>query len=289
MTLPLDQACYADHAAIEQVTLVENVRLARDTFRLRFHAAEIARRILPGQFLMVRLAAGNDPLLARPLALYDTVLDAHGEPVGIDIVYLVVGKLTGALARLSPGDRLTVWGPLGNGFSPRPTKHLLMVAGGIGQTPFLALARWYLQKRRYGDPALGPPAAGRVTLCYGARTADYLAGEADFSALGVDVRVSTDDGSAGHHGLVTDLVEPLLAESPEAHVVCCGPEPMMHAVAEQCARHKVSCEVSLETPMACGLGICFSCVTRLRDETGEWDYRRTCVEGPVFDATRIVW
>jgi len=171
MTLPLDEACYADHAAVEQVTLVENVRLARDTFRLRFHAAEIARRILPGQFLMVRLAAGNDPLLARPLALYDTVLDALGNPVGIDVVYLVVGKLTGALARLSPGDKLTVWGPLGNGFSPRPTQHLLMVAGGIGQTPFLALARSYLQKRRYGDSTPPPSDVRRVTLCYGARSA----------------------------------------------------------------------------------------------------------------------
>ncbi|HEX4142905.1 MAG TPA: dihydroorotate dehydrogenase electron transfer subunit [Pirellulales bacterium] len=289
MTLPSDEACYADHAAVEQVTLVENLRLARDTFRLRFNAAAIARRIVPGQFLMIRLAAGSDPLLARPLALYDTVLDARGKPIGIDVVYLVVGKLTGALARLSPGDKLTVWGPLGNGFSHRPTEHLLMVAGGIGQTPFLALARAYLQQRRYGESAPAPPRAKRVTLCYGARSSDYLAGIDDFSDLGVDVRVSTDDGSAGHHGLVTELVEPLLAESPAVHVVCCGPERMMHAVAEQCARRQVSCEVSLETPMACGLGICFSCVTRLRDETGEWDYRRTCVEGPVFDATRIVW
>ena len=178
------RACYADHAAVEQVTLVENVRLARDTYRLRFHAPEIARRILPGQFLMVRLAAGNDPLLARPLALYDTVLDAQGEPVGIDVVYLVVGKLTGALARLSPGDKLTVWGPLGNGFSPRPTRtsadgrrrHRADAVFGTGPR--------YLQRRRYGDPALAPPRARRVTLCYGARTADYLAGVDDFSDWG---------------------------------------------------------------------------------------------------------
>ncbi len=289
MTLPSDEACYADHAVVEQVTLVENVRLARDTYRLRFHAPDIARRILPGQFLMVRLATGNDPLLARPLALYDTVLDAQGEPVGIDVVYLVVGKLTGALAKLGSGDKLAVWGPLGNGFSFRAIEHLLMVAGGIGQTPFLALARSYLHNRRYGDPPQAHPVARQVTLCYGARTADYLAGVNDFSDLGVDVRITTDDGSAGHHGLVTDLVEPLLDQSPSPHVVCCGPERMMHAVAEQCARRNVACEVSLETPMACGLGICFSCVTRLRDETGGWDYRRTCVEGPVFDATRIVW
>jgi dihydroorotate dehydrogenase electron transfer subunit len=289
MTLPQDGACYADRAAVEQVTLVENVRLARDTYRLRFHAPEIARRILPGQFIMVRLATGSDPLLARPLALYDTVLDAAGQPIGIDVVYLVVGKLTGALAALGAGDKLVVWGPLGNGFAPRSTEHLLMVAGGIGQTPFLALARWYLQGRRYGDAQPALPAARRVTLCYGARNADYLAGVADFANLGVDVRISTDDGSAGHHGLVTELIEQLLAESTAAQVVCCGPERMMHAVAEQCARKNVRCEVSLETPMACGLGICFSCVTKLRDESGAWDYRRTCVEGPVFDAARVVW
>ena len=289
MTLPQDGACYADHATVLQVSVVENLRLARDTYRLRFDAPQIARRILPGQFLMIRLATGDDPLLARPLALYDTVLDAQGDPIGIDVVYLVVGKLTGALAKLGPGDKLTVWGPLGNGFAPSPTEHLLMVAGGIGQTPFLALARSYLHKRHYGNALSAPPPARRVTLCYGARTADYLAGVADFSDLGVDVRVSTDDGSTGHHGLVTELVEPLLAESPTARVVCCGPERMMHAVAEQCARYHVRCEVSLETPMACGLGICFSCVIRLRDETGGWDYRRTCVEGPIFDAAEIVW
>ncbi|HTU25557.1 MAG TPA: dihydroorotate dehydrogenase electron transfer subunit [Pirellulales bacterium] len=289
MTLPLDEACYADQAAVEEVTLQENVRLARDTFRLRFEAPKIARRILPGQFLMVRLPTASDPLLARPLALYDTVLDSRRQAVGIDVVYLVVGKLTAALARLEPGARLTVWGPLGNGFSPAATEHLLMVAGGIGQTPFLALARWYLHRRRYGEAAAAPPRASRVTLCYGARTADYLAGVADFADLGVDVRISTDDGSAGHHGLVTELVEPLLEESPAARVVCCGPERMMEAVAGRCAHHAVKCEVSLETPMACGLGICFSCVTRVRDASGGWDYRRTCVEGPVFDAARIVW
>ncbi len=140
---------------------------------------------------MVRLAEGSDPLLARPLALYDTVLDATGQPIGIDVVYLVVGKLTGALARLTAGDKLVVWGPLGNGFAPRPTEHLLMVAGGIGQTPFLALAtRWYLQGRRYGDAALAPPSARRVTLCYGARAPRRLPGRRApiLCGLGVDVR-----------------------------------------------------------------------------------------------------
>ena len=96
---------------------------------------------MPGQFLMMRLAGCDDPLLGRPLALYDTVLDAGGRPQGLDVVYLVLGKMTSRLATYRPGQALEVWGPLGNGFPPAPAEHLLMVAGGIGQTPFLALAR----------------------------------------------------------------------------------------------------------------------------------------------------
>jgi dihydroorotate dehydrogenase electron transfer subunit len=200
-----------------------------------------------------------------------------------------VGKLTGRLAGLKPGAGLTIWGPLGNGFPPEPAEHLLMVAGGIGQTPFLALAGEYLGSRQYGDPPRSVPRAARVTLCYGARSKDYLAGVEDFQRRGVEVRLSTDDGSAGHHGLVTDLVRQALADSPAARVVCCGPERMMEAVAGLCQERWVRCRVSLETPMACGIGICFSCVTQVRQPDGDWDYRRTCVEGPVFDAADIVW
>jgi dihydroorotate dehydrogenase electron transfer subunit len=291
MSNPLHAAFYADRACQRRVTIEQNVRLARDTYRVRFACPEIARRIVPGQFVMVRMAGCDDPLLGRPLALYDTVLAGgeSGEPVGLDIVYLVVGKLTRQLAAASPGQPLDVWGPLGNGFPPRQTDHLLMVAGGIGQTPFLALAREYLGGRRYGQPPRRAARAGRVTLCYGARSKDLLAGLEDFAPLGVEVLTSTDDGTAGHHGLVTEVAAEVLAASPRAHVVCCGPEPMMAAVARLSAEQGVTCQVSLETPMACGIGICFSCVARVRDAAGGWDYRRTCVEGPVFDAGQIEW
>ncbi len=237
---------------------------------------------------MLRPADGSDPLLGRPLALYDTVLEA-GEPVGIDLVYLVVGKMTGRLARMMPGQQLEVWGPLGGGFAPQPTEHLVMVAGGIGQTPFPALAREHLGGRRYGEPPRQVPTVPRVTLCYGARSKAYLAGIKDFEQLGVEVLISTDDASEGHPGLVTDVLEGVLDTSPQARVVCCGPEPMMAAVARMTAQRGVPCQVSLETPMACGIGICFSCVARVRDADGGWDYRRTCVEGPVFDASSIDW
>lgn len=288
---PLHAAFYADQARQCRVRIAENVRLAQDTFRVRFECLEIAQPIVPGQFVMLRLADVNDPLLARPLALYDTVRDANGRPTGIDIVYLTLGRMTRRLAHCAPGDELDVWGPLGNGFPPVPTAHLIMVAGGIGQTPFLALGQEYLGWRQYGEPARIVPPAKRVTLCYGVRTSAFLAGVPDFLSAGFDVRLSSDDGTVGHHGLVTDLLERVLEQTQDQDrlVVCCGPEPMMEAVAELCRRNAARCFVSLETPMACGIGICFSCVAKVRQPDGGWDWKRTCVEGPVFDASQIVW
>lgn len=288
MTEQLRQVSYPDHARFTTVLIEDNVPLARDTYRLRFRCPEIAERLVPGQFLMFRLPGVNDPLLGRPLALYDTVVDAAGLSVGVDIVYLAIGRMTRRLAALASGDPLEVWGPLGNGFSPEPTSHLLMVAGGIGQTPFVALAREYLGLRSYGGPARQAARAEKITLCYGARSKEYLAGVEDFRQMGVDVRISTDDGSEGYHGLVTDLIRPAYEENAKpCRVVCCGPEPMMEATSHVARELGLPCQVSLESPMACGIGICFSCVAKIRDATGEWDYRRTCVEGPIFDADRV--
>jgi dihydroorotate dehydrogenase electron transfer subunit len=127
-----------------------------------------------------------------------------------------------------------------------------------------------------------------VTLCYGVRSAAYLAGVEQFRNAGVEVRLATDDGSLGQPRLVTDLLSEVLVEYPNTHVICCGPEPMMEAVAHMTRQRDIECHVSLETPMACGIGICFSCVAKVGTET-DWDYQRTCVEGPVFNARDIVW
>lgn len=281
---PLHASYYADHAAQCRVPIVENVRLARDTYRVRFACPEIAGSIVPGQFVMLRITGQNDPLIGRPLAMYDVREDL------LDVVYLVKGKFTTQLATLDAGSQLDAWGPLGNGFSTQPAEHLIMVAGGIGQTPFLALAQERLGRRQFGDPPRTVPLAKTITFCYGARTADYFAGLDDFQSLGIDVRLSTDDGSRGHHGLVTDLLKQVLAESKlPPRIVCCGPERMMEAVSHIAHDAGVPCEVSLETPMACGIGICFTCVAMIKDEHGECDYKRTCVEGPVFDAEKVVW
>jgi len=281
---------YADHAWHGPVTVVENVQVARDTYRLRFACPEIARRMAPGQFVMLRLANCNDPLLGRPLAIYNTLSDAEGKPCYVDVVYLTVGKMTRLLPEFAEGSKLEAWGPLGNGFSAEATEHLVMVAGGIGQTPFLTLAQEYLGQKCFGDPPRQVPPARQVTLCYGAKSKEYMACVEDFERLGVSVRLSTDDGSVGHRGFVTDLIRPAVQGKESARscrIVCCGPEVMMQAVAKIAQELGLPCQVSLESPMACGIGICFSCVTKIRDASGGWDYRRTCVEGPVFNAVDV--
>jgi dihydroorotate dehydrogenase electron transfer subunit len=263
-----------------QAVVIENVLLADRTYRIRLHAPQIAAVIRPGQFLMLRLPQTSDPLLGRPFALYDTVLDTNGNPIGMDVVYLVVGKMTGRLAAVRAGDFVDLWGPLGNGFpSLDGAAHVALVAGGIGQTPFLAHIREMLGTRGYaGQPSRR--LVEKVSLYFGVRTSNLAAGVEDFRQAGADVHLASDDGSLGFHGFVTQL---LAQHSPPSHIVGCGPEPMMRAVAELARKWNVACHLSLETPMACGVGICFSCVTRVRTTEG-WDYRRVCVEGPVFDA-----
>ena len=272
--------------------VLANDRVARDTYRLKVAEPEIAGRILPGQFVMLRVAGRSDPLLARPYALYETFDVSAGSPAGLDIVYLVMGNGTRTLQRAAAGETVEIWGPLGNTF---PTAgagldgHLLFVAGGVGQTPFLAVAREMLGRRTYGS---GRTTARprRITLAYGARSADLFAGVADFVRAGVDVRLATNDGSAGKRGYATDLaVELLDGPDPPTALFGCGPEPMLEALSELAERRRIPCWVSLETKMACGYGVCFSCVCPVKEPTGDWDYRRVCLEGPVFAADRIAW
>jgi dihydroorotate dehydrogenase electron transfer subunit len=238
---------------------------------------------------MLRLPGHTDPLLGRPFALYDTVLE-DGKPVALDVVYLVVGKVTALMTALRAGDTVDLWGPLGNGFQPLATDdHVALVAGGIGQTPFLAEIRELLGTRAYGGQP-GRRVAQRVSLFYGVRTAELAAGVEDFRAAGAEVHLASDDGSLGVKGFVTDLVARSASKGSSApgHIVGCGPEPMLRALAQLAQTLNIPCHLSLETPMACGLGICFSCVTKVKTSDG-WDYRRVCVDGPVFDAVRLEW
>ena len=276
-------------------TVLSQRELAHQTYAVRIAAPELAQEIRPGQFFMVRPAIGTDPLLGRPFALYDTILDDNGTPIAFEFAYHVIGKMTALMSQWRDGVAVELWGPLGNGFPVFRGKHLLCVGGGIGYTPFLAVARETMGLRRYGTESSRYQSfePAKVSFAYGVQSRKHRADLADFDPLAeLRIHLATDDGSEGRKGFVTEVLTELLERQGDDRpdgVYCCGPEPMMHAVARICRDKNVRCWLSLETPMACGFGACFSCVTRVRDTDSEngWDYRRTCVEGPIFPAESL--
>ncbi|WP_459557312.1 dihydroorotate dehydrogenase electron transfer subunit [Lacunimicrobium album] len=292
LTTPRQVATPVEARAI----VVSNVEIAAHTYRLRLACPELATRFQPGQFLMLRLPGRTDPLLGRPYALYDTYADAQGNTVGFDIGYHVIGKQTGLLTELIPGQVVDLWGPLGNGFPQFTGKHLACVAGGIGYTPMIAMTLEALGVKTYGQSTTISQVAQafqpvrRVSMLYGARSKSHLAKLHELESLpNATITVATDDGSAGHKGFITEPLDDLLAKGEVDAVYCCGPELMMKRVAQIAASHNVPCWLSLETPMACGIGACFSCVVKVKDDSEDgWDYKRSCIEGPIFEAEKLL-
>ena len=284
---------YADAMHQVEAPLERNDEIGETTYLLRVAVPEIARAVVPGQFVMIRLSGINAPLIGRALAVFDVINDEAGNPKWIDLVYLKKGALTSVLAESPRGTPVTLWGPLGNGFSNRRCHRLIMAVGGIGQTPMLLVGREALGTQAFGNPPRRNGWAKYVEIIYGARRSSLHAGIDEFNSAGFDVRLCTDDGSAGKQKLVPDVLADRIADlsgSEQVRVLTCGPEIMMQKVAELCAAKSIDCQVSMETPMACGIGICFSCVARVRQDGPEsWDYKRTCVEGPIFDADKICW
>ena len=275
----MSQFCEKHPSVSSEIGLVlENRQIARQTFLLRMNAPTIAPLVKPGQFVMLRLPNRSDPLLGRPLAVYNTTEDGS-----VEVVYVVVGKMTSRLATVKIDEDVEIWGPLGNGFRTDDAGRLIMVAGGVGQTPMRLLAEKFIAEHGVGS----------AILLYGARNEDRFSCVEDIRNTGAEVMLATDDGSCGYHGPVTDLIPKTVAEmrGGTAKIVCCGPHPMLRSAFLEAKKLGLPCEVSLESPMACGLGICFSCVVELKSTDGSetWDYARTCCDGPVFDAYRLRW
>ena len=270
-------------ACATQVTarVIENIPVADRTYRLRVVAPAIAANIQPGQFLMVRATRTLDPLLGRPFALYEV----HGDT--IDVVYLIMGRGTAELASRRPGDHVSVWGPLGHPFASCPGDDVIFVAGGIGQTPFLSLGKWWLGKAAYAG-VTDPRPARSTRLLYGVRTKTLAAGLDDFAAAGIDVELATDDGTAGHHGFVTDLLRARLARGERpAKVIGCGPPPMLACSFKIGGRIQRSVRsFRSETTWPAASNVCFSCVAQIKQADGSIDLKRVCVEGPIFPVER---
>jgi len=218
----------------------------------------------PGQFVMVRGEWGFHPVLARAFSLVEA-----GEQGAI--LVRVVGEGTALLDGLRPGDSLAVLGPQGRGFSePETGRRVVLVAGGVGVAPLVFMAE------RVAN------GGGRATFLYGARTSADLPLEERIRGV-ADLTVTTEDGSIGRQGLVTEPLVQILADSTDVQIYACGPEPMLAAVARLAVASGVPCEVALESRMACGMGTCKGCAVLAADR----EYRYVCSDGPVFEAIAI--
>lgn len=260
-----------------QAEVVSQHEVAHRHYRLVLHAPAIAVDARPGHFIHVlpHTAYSFDPLLRRAFSIL------RAAPPTLEILYRIEGRGTALMAGFAPGAMVDILGPLGVPFAPLAPDSLL-VGGGVGVPPMAMLAS---QRRDE-----------RITALIGARSADELICLDDFAAYEVPVEVSTDDGSRGHHGRVTELLEAKLlqarqvADQARPTVFACGPFAMLRAVAALTAHYEVPCQVSLEENMPCGVGVCNGCVVPVLGAGDDYgSYRRICVDGPVLWAHEVNW
>lgn len=251
-------------------------------FEIVFEAPDIAKTAQPGQFLELLFGDNYAPLLRRPFSLY-RVDRAAGT---CSVLYLARGSFTSGLAQKRPGDRVSLLGPLGRPYrwnAGEVGRHIL-IAGGIGAPPLYFLAH-ELSRTAGIDPA-------QVFVVNAARTRDLLVGMTEFGNLNIVLQAVTDDGSHGTRGLATEMLTRLLDEDPvPTHLYSCGPMPMLRAIGDIAAARGLPCQLSIETSMPCGIGLCGGCVVLLHAPTLSEGSRGAlaCVEGPVFDAHLLRW
>jgi dihydroorotate dehydrogenase electron transfer subunit len=260
--------------------VIANTRLSSEYNVLALAAPDIARRLAPGQFVMVKPARGLEPLLRRPFSVFEVLRDDRDREIGVSLLNKRVGAGTRLLYDAEIGARISCVGPLGRPFVPvDPPQQAWMVAGGVGLAPFATLAEALADRRT------------PMTLFYGARSRADLFYESFFERLGARMVLTTEDGTRGETGRVTAPLERALsaaAADQPITIYACGPTAMMRAVAQLGARFKKPAFVSLEPVMGCGMGGCYSCVVRVRRGAGT-HFVRSCLDGPVFDASAVVW
>lgn len=242
--------------------------LCGNFYKLVLQNRSMAAKARPGQFLNIKVDPGLDLLLRRPLSIH-LVKGSH-----LEIIYKVVGRGTEKLAQVKVQEKIDVIGPLGHGYALTAGKTILVGGGtGIASLAFLAATL----KNKYNQVPI---------VLIGARNKDELLCSEAFEKIGCTVKVATDDGSQGFHGLVTELFREMAAifSTHPNMVYACGPLPMLRELVRLCRHFRIPCEVSLEEHMGCGVGACMGCV--VKGTKGE--YLRVCKDGPVFNANEVV-
>lgn len=252
---------------VQDLTVLNNITLNPRHFILELTAPDSLPEMLPGQFVQVLVENSPKTFLRRPFSIHEVDYPNNI----LRLLIQIKGEGTRALKELRPQDTLNLIYPLGNSFSLPTGKNVLLVGGGCGVAPLLFLAQYLSQHQIEPD------------IVVGFRTREEVSEVEAYSRFG-NLFITTNDGTEGEKGLVTD--HPVFHQErlPFDKIYCCGPEVMMKAVAAIANQHNIECEVSLENTMACGFGVCLCCITPT-DKGNE----RVCVEGPVFDSRRLRW
>lgn len=249
-------------ALIQIGNIIKNKKIAKDVWEMILEAPDIAKTAQPGQFINLRLSKKLDPLLRRPISLHN--IDAQAGT--ITMYYLVAGKGTEMMTQMKSGT-IDVLGPLGNGWNLEPKgENVVLVGGGIGIAPMYPLAKELLT------------AGKNIHLIIGAKSKEFLTDIKQYENLGIDVKIATDDGTYGHKGFVTELLSEAIEAGKYDYLYACGPTPMLKFVEKIALSKGVAGQVSTESHMGCGIGVCLCCPNKVK--TG--GYKRTCKDGPVF-------
>ncbi|MDO8580658.1 MAG: dihydroorotate dehydrogenase electron transfer subunit [Candidatus Omnitrophota bacterium] len=255
-------------ASIQDIfKIASNGKLCPRFYRMQIDAPSIVKKILPGQFIHIRVSQGLEPFFRRPFSVYRA--QKH-----VEIFYEPVGPGTKLMAKMNKGDTIDVLGPLGQPFAlpPKGTKQVVMIAGGIGIAPFLILSDC-LKKKKYD-----------LILLYGGRTGGHVYPMKEFKDNGVKVLVATDDGSKGTKGRVIQLFSKVKMDPATTFLYTCGPNSMMAAVQHFAGKHHLRGQAACEEVMACALGACLGC--SIKTKSG---YKTVCYDGPAFDLEEVVF
>ncbi len=252
---------------IEDFTVKENRSLNKDIFVLELTGNSYLPELKPGQFVQAKVDGSPETFLRRPLSIHDVDYEKNT----IKLLVQIAGKGTETLSKLRPGAVLNMIYPLGNSFSiPGENEKILLVGGGCGIAPLLFLGK-YLKSNGYNPEVL-----------LGFRNSDRIIEYEEYLRLGI-VHLTTEDGSKGEKGFAYRSSGPEESNILTGYI-CCGPQPMMKAVARYCIKNNIACEVSLENLMACGIGACLCCVV----DTVK-GHLCTCIDGPVFNIKELKW
>lgn len=281
--------------------IVLNESLNENVWRIVLEASGVASTTKPGQFIMLRISETNDPLFRRPFSVFRRV-KLNQDSLGVELVYKIVGRGTSVMTRLRPGDELDIIGPLGHGFEWHRDKPVhVLLAGGTGSASLFMLGEEISKAQKENGIELN--------FLFGAESKKSLILEKDFKTMNAKVMVSTEDGTYGYHGVVTEMLKEALDRgqiSSHCAIYASGPEPMLKALVPICKQYGIPTQVSMERHMMCGIGACLACVCKIdpnriskrRDlesshiqvvEGSDFGYALVCKDGPVFDLHEVIF